>query len=122
VPTGLPIEISNVGDFLGLLANGNSRSAMDFIMERAGAYVPELPVSGLNVKLGVEKFFPVLARSDHAPFWDKKIPAVMWTDTSEFRNHNYHRHTDTPDTLNYTFLKRITQLLTASVIEQAEHC
>src|SRR5438270_7729772 len=80
---------------------------------------PELPVTGLKVRLGLEKHFPVLARSDHAPFWAEEIPALMWTDTSEFRNHNYHRHTDTPDTLDYAFLRNVTQLLTASVIEQA---
>ena len=93
---------------------------MDFVLRRAGTYVPELPVTGLNMKLGLEKYFPVLSRSDHAPFWAQKVPAVMWTDTSEFRNHNYHRHTDTPDTLNYPFLRQATQLLTASVIQQAE--
>lgn len=72
------------------------------------------------MKLGLEKYFPVLSRSDHAPFWAQKIPAVMWTDTSEFRNHNYHRHTDTPETLNYRFLRQVTQLLSACVIQQAE--
>ena len=120
VPAGLPIKISDQGDFLGLLANGRSSAVMDFVLRRAGTYVPELPVTGLNVKLGLEKYFPVLARSDHAPFWKHKVPAVMWTDTSEFRNHNYHRHTDTPDTLNYRFLRQVTQLLTACVIQQAE--
>jgi Zn-dependent M28 family amino/carboxypeptidase len=120
VPTGLPIKISDKGDFLGLLANGRSSTVMDFVLRRVGSYVPELPVMGLNVKLGLEKYFPVLSRSDHAPFWMQKIPAVMWTDTSEFRNHNYHRHTDTPDTLNYQFLRQVTQLLTACVIQQAE--
>ncbi len=120
VPTGLPIKISDKGDFLGLLANAPSRAVMDFVLCRAGTYVPELAVTGLNVKLGLEKYFPVLSRSDHAPFWLQKIPAVMWTDTSEFRNHNYHRHTDTPDTLNYRFLRQVTQLLTACVIQQAE--
>lgn len=119
VPSGLPIKISDKGDFLGLLANGRSTTAMDFVLRRAGAYVPELPVTGLNVKLGLEKYFPVLSRSDHAPFWANDIPAVMWTDTSEFRNHNYHRHTDTPDTLNYGFLRQVTQLLTACVVQQA---
>jgi Zn-dependent M28 family amino/carboxypeptidase len=119
VPIGLPIKISDIGDFLGLLANGTSTKAMNFILSRVGAYVPGLPVTGLNVKLGLEKYFPVLSRSDHAPFWARKIPAVMWTDTSEFRNHHYHRHTDTPDTLNYQFLRRVTQLLTACVIQQA---
>ena len=119
VPPGLPISISDTGDFLGLLANNVSAKAMEAVLERAKTYAPGLPVVGLNVKLGLEKFFPVLARSDHAPFWAQKIPAVMWTDTSEFRNYNYHRHTDTPDTLDYEFLERVTQLLTACVIEQA---
>lgn len=120
VPDGLPIKLNDKGDFLGLLANGRSSVAMDFVMRRASTYVPDLPVMGLNIKLGLEKYFPVLSRSDHAPFWAKKIPAVMWTDTSEFRNFNYHRHTDTPDTLDYRFLRQVTQLLTACVIQQAE--
>lgn len=119
VPTGLPIQISDTGDFLGLLANAPSGAAMDFVLRHAEAYAPGLPVTGLNVKFGLEKYFPVLSRSDHAPFWARQIPAVMWTDTSEFRNPNYHRATDTPDTLNYRFLRQVTQLLTASVIGQA---
>jgi Zn-dependent M28 family amino/carboxypeptidase len=120
VPTGLPVKISSTGDFLGLLANGGSAAAMDFVLRHAGTYVPELPVTGLNVRFGLERYFPVLARSDHIPFWDQKIPAVMWTDTSEFRNPNYHRHTDTPDTLDYRFLRQVTQLLTACVVQQAQ--
>lgn len=119
VPPGLPVKVSDKGDFLGVLANRGSKAIMDGILRRARAYVPELPVMGLDVKLGIEKYFPVLSRSDHAPFWSKKIPAVMWTDTSEFRNYNYHRDTDTPDTLNYAFLKNVTQLLTACVVQQA---
>ncbi len=119
VPTGLPIKLNDKGDFLGLLANAKSRTKMDFVLSHARAYLPDLPVIGLGVQLDLEKLFPVLARSDHVPFWAAEIPAVMWTDTSEFRNENYHRHTDTPDTLNYSFLQRVTQLLTASVIHEA---
>jgi Zn-dependent M28 family amino/carboxypeptidase len=117
VPTGLPIQISDTGDFLGLLANGPSTACMKTVLSQARAYVPELPVTGLSVKLGLERLFPVLARSDHAPFWLANIPAVMWTDTSEFRNPNYHRPTDTPETLDYGFLRRVTQVLTAAVVE-----
>lgn len=40
-------------------------------------------------------------RSDHVPFWMKRIPAVMLTDTANLRNANYHQPTDTPDTLDY---------------------
>jgi Zn-dependent M28 family amino/carboxypeptidase len=39
--------------------------------------------------------------SDHRNYWSKKIPAIMITDTSLFRNKNYHQLTDTPDTLDY---------------------
>lgn len=119
VPGGLPIRIRETGDFLGLLANGRSTGGMNAVLKRASAYVPGLPVTGLNVKLGLEKYFPVLSRSDHAPFWAAGIPAVMWTDTSEFRNPHYHRPSDTPDTLDYQFLQRVTQLLTACVIHEA---
>ena len=42
-----------------------------------------------------------LLRSDHAPFWRAGLPALMWTDTAEFRNPHYHRATDTPETLDY---------------------
>ena len=34
----------------------------------------------------------------------------MWTDTAEFRNPNYHKRTDTPETLDYDFLRSVTQL------------
>jgi hypothetical protein len=39
--------------------------------------------------------------SDHRNYWSKKIPAIMITDTSLFRNKNYHEPTDLPDTLNF---------------------
>lgn len=120
VPAGLPVRINDRGNFLGLLANRSSVELMDSVLRWAATYAPQLPVTGLKVRLGLEKHFPVLARSDHAPFWAKEIPAIMWTDTSEFRNRNYHLRTDTPDTLDYSFLRRVTQLLTASVLEQAQ--
>lgn len=119
LPTGLPIQLRDTGDFLGLLANDHSASFMESIVSAAATYVPDLPVTGLTVPPGAERALPVLARSDHVPFWAQSIPAVMWTDTAEFRNPNYHRATDTSDTLDYTFLRRVTQVLTAAVIGQA---
>jgi hypothetical protein len=116
VPPGLPIDPGDKGDFLGLLANDSSVHSMEDVLPHASTYTPGLPVLALNIKPGLEKLLPVLARSDHAPFWDHDIPAVMWTDTAEFRNHNYHRPTDTPDTLNYSFLQKVTQLLTATLV------
>jgi hypothetical protein len=120
IPQGLPIRVPSVGDFLGILGNRDSNSLVDIVLERAKTYVPELPTIGLKVHFGVEKYLPVLARSDHAPFWEASIPAVMWTDTAEFRNPNYHRVTDTPDTLDYAFMRSVTQVLLACLMTSPE--
>lgn len=116
VPPGLPVKAPTTGNFLGLLANKNSAARMNHILEDAKSYLPELPTLGLHVLLGFEKHLPVLLRSDHAPFWQAGIPSVMWTDTSEFRNPHYHLDSDTPETLNYTFLRHVTQLLVATTM------
>ena len=113
VPSGLPISLPDKGDFLGILANKTSGPMMNAILTGARTYLPGFKVMALEVVPGAEQLFPVLGRSDHLPFWQQGIPAVMWTDTSEFRNRHYHQATDTPDTLDYGFLLLVTQLLVA---------
>jgi hypothetical protein len=49
-----------------------------------------------------------LSRSDHVIFWEAGIPAIMISDTANFRNPHYHEPTDTPDTLDYEHLAAIT--------------
>jgi hypothetical protein len=56
---------------------------------------------------------PDLRRSDHAPFWDAGIKALMLTDGAEFRNTNYHTPGDSLGTLNIPFLVRNIQAVTA---------
>lgn len=117
LPKGLPVKLArDAGDFLALIANRHSNFIVDPLLSCAKSYVPELPVLGLKIFMGMEKMVKDLLRSDHAPFWMAKIPALMWTDTSEFRNANYHGRSDTPDTLDYDFLRRVTQLLIARVM------
>lgn len=120
VPEGLPVKISDVGDFIGVIANQHSNNIIKQVIATGKEVVPTLPIKALKAFLGVEKFFPHLLRSDHAPFWASKIPALMWTDTSEFRNPNYHKHSDTPDTLNYTFMEQVTKLLGNLVVKQLD--
>ncbi len=120
IPGGLPVKIPNTGNFLGLLANKDSHRVLDEILACASTYLPEFTVIGLRVTLGLENHFPVLLRSDHAPFWASKIPPTMCTDTSEFRNPYYHQPGDKPATLNYPFLRTVTQLLVATVLNDCE--
>ncbi len=49
-----------------------------------------------------------LDRSDHAPFWNAGVPSVVVCDTAPLRNRNYHRPSDTPDTLDYQALAAVT--------------
>ena len=57
------------------------------------------PVQGLIMS---ERLIPDIRRSDHASFWDLGYPAIMITDTAQYRNMNYHTVGDVPRTLDYT--------------------
>ncbi|MFT5497964.1 MAG: hypothetical protein ACI9TH_003372 [Kiritimatiellia bacterium] len=116
LPPGLPIEAPDVGDFLALLSNRTSNKLNEELLQLARTYLPAFKVLGLKTYLGMEKLVPVLLRSDHAPFWDARIPAIMWTDTSEFRNAHYHTVSDTPDTLDYGFMAKVTRLVVSHVL------
>jgi Zn-dependent M28 family amino/carboxypeptidase len=47
--------------------------------------------------------------SDHRNYWSRGIPAIMITDTSVFRNKNYHQLTDAADTLDYDRMACLTE-------------
>jgi hypothetical protein len=122
MPPGLPgVVAPDVGDFLGLLANRRSNAIAEKLVGLAATYAPQFPVLALKIYLGMEKFFGHLLRSDHAPFWKAGIPAIMWTDTSEFRNPHYHRASDTPDTLDYGFLSQVTKLALARAVARTSN-
>lgn len=55
------------------------------------------------------KWVPSISLSDHENYWKYDWSALMLTDTSFFRNKNYHEATDTPDTLDY---KRMSAVVT----------
>jgi Zn-dependent M28 family amino/carboxypeptidase len=112
------IQAPTVGDFLALVGTHASRGMLDQVLSTADAHA--VPVQGLylpDVPLKmIEGISHHLLRSDHAPFWRAGLPALMWTDTAEFRNPHYHRATDTPETLDYDFLAGVTKLLVHTVL------
>ena len=117
MPAGIPVKTPDVGDFLALVGNKDSNHLIKPILVKGNAYCSDLHTLGLQVHLGLEKVFPHLLRSDHAPFWFAKKPALMWTDTANFRNANYHLESDTPETLDYGFMKQVAQLMLATIME-----
>ncbi|MEP7122292.1 MAG: M28 family peptidase [Byssovorax sp.] len=113
-PVRVPIPMPDVGDFLGLLGSAGSNRMVNELVRTAEHQIPDLRVVGLKTYWGVDRLLPVLHRSDHSPFWKAGIPSVLWTDTAEFRNPGYHGSGDLPATLDYGFLRRVTELLLAS--------
>ena len=101
------------GNFVTLLSNYYSRGLMD---AAGSAFRRSTPVASEG--LSSAEF--VVGHSDQWSFWMSGYKALMFTDTAMFRNPNYHKPTDTPDTLDYDSLARVTGGLIEVVRELAE--
>ncbi|MEW6245646.1 MAG: M28 family peptidase [Nitrospirota bacterium] len=115
VPPGVPIAVPSTGNFLGVIGNAAS-AALTASVEQAAK--PHVPVVSLVVP-GNGELLPDTRRSDHASFWHYGSPAVMLTDTANFRNPHYHQPTDTIETVNMEFLSKVASAVTASALELA---
>jgi Zn-dependent M28 family amino/carboxypeptidase len=98
---GFPLPLmslfySNTPDFIGVVGNLKSKALVKQVKKglKAGCSVPVETLIAPSV-------VPGISLSDHASFWKEGYPAVMITDSAFYRNPNYHRSTDTKDTLNY---------------------
>ncbi len=98
-----------VGDFMAIVSDGNSRDLADGLLQ-AFRKNPNLPVQRLTVPLK-GWLTPFIRRSDHVSFWDLGYKAAMITDTANFRNPNYHKGSDTMDTLDYAFMAELVESL-----------
>ena len=110
-PPGLDAqELPSRGDFIGVIGDANHPDLLAaFSTEAEYRNSPEdtaIKAVTLSVPMEVLPVMPDLFRSDHVPFWLNGIGAVMVTDTANFRNPNYHRSTDTVETLDLVFLEQ----------------
>ena len=110
---------SFLGDFIGVVARGPGIDLGRRFQAAAERWVPGLEVLAIELRHRLPLLVD-LFRSDHAPFWAAGVPAIMITDTANFRNPHYHRPTDIPETLDYPFLSNVTRTLVATVAEQCE--
>lgn len=107
-PPGVPGSAPTVGNFLGIVGNESSRSLIAAVEESARRVA--LPTFALAVPSRGEAF-PDVRRSDHASFWDEDFPAVMLTDTGNFRNPHYHQPTDRIETLDLAFIEQVSDVV-----------
>lgn len=102
-------------NFIAFVSNLRSRSLLRRTIMAFREHAA-LPSEGLAAPIGL---VPDIARSDHAMFWLQGYPAVMITDTSNFRNEHYHHLSDTPDTLDYDRMALLVEGLIAAFRELA---
>lgn len=112
IPPGVPIAVPTTGNFLAVIGNERSQALTGSVVQAMKSHLPIVPlvVPGNGEKL------PDTRRSDHTSFWEQGFPAVMLTDTANFRNPHYHRPTDTLETLNLDFIASVAEGLMAAVI------
>jgi Zn-dependent M28 family amino/carboxypeptidase len=92
------------GDFIAVIGNWRSKGLVKKIKKIFKKKV-SLPVESLIAP----KFIEHASFSDHWSFWEHGYTAVMITDTALMRNPNYHRETDTPETLDYEKMKEVVK-------------
>jgi Zn-dependent M28 family amino/carboxypeptidase len=109
----------NVGDFIAVIGNERSKKLLERVCHSFRTDVPKLPLEFLVVPGNGEKMDEVRL-SDHSAFWDQGIPALMITDTGFLRNPNYHRASDTIETLDFEFMQRVGVGVYHSIVELAK--
>lgn len=110
-------EAPTVGDSIALVGIARDKA---FIRELADAMLASAP----GLKTTVVDFVPValpdMTRSDHRPFMALRVPALMVTDTANFRNPNYHKGTDTLETLDLARFTLVVRGLAGAVHQIAK--
>ncbi len=106
----------STGDFVAFVGNLASRRLVHRVVRgfRAAATFPS---QGL---VGTETLLRDITRSDHLPFWRHGIPALMVTDTADFRYPYYHTALDLPEHVDCESLARIVSGLETVIAELVE--
>lgn len=101
------------GNFVAVVGNVQSRRLVHRVIR--GLRRTKFPSEGMAAPRWLKDIF----RSDHAAFWSCGYPALMITDTANFRYRYYHTSEDTPDKINYAALARVVTALRESLVELA---
>lgn len=126
-----------VGDFIAIVTvaahkSFSARLAAGMIAATGGELVGQVGgtaqerAPGANargLKVGRVDYSPLplpdMLRSDHAPYLAMHVPAVMLTDTANFRNPNYHQPTDTVETIDADRFTLVVKGLAGAIVEIA---
>jgi hypothetical protein len=103
-PSPFDLIYENRGNFVAFVGLPGSRS---FVHQALGAFRRHTAFPSIG---GVAPdFIPGIGSSDHWSYSQMGYPSLMVTDTAPFRNPQYHKTTDLPDTVDYESLARVTK-------------
>ena len=94
----------NRGDFVALVGQTRDFAAMRRAKALMAGASP-LPVESINAP----RAMPGVDFSDHHPYWNARMPAMMVTDTAFMRNLHYHEAGDTWEKLDYQRMAQVVQ-------------
>jgi len=108
-----------VGDFIAVVSDDLSETTVTNFAshgERVGLPVVRLP---LAAELKNSPLVADLRRSDHASLWEFDYPAMMLTDTANFRNLAYHcvMGDDTIDRLDHEFTEKVMRATAGAAVD-----
>lgn len=127
IPEGIPVSQfpqyklqleDQIGDFIILFSDDKSEWMLGSLFKNAEAI--DLPYLGFPTQMNyntIKKQLPQMLAADHAPFWRAGIPCIFVSDMGEYRSPYAHTMADTIDTLDFDFLKKVTQMTLATLLE-----
>lgn len=101
---GMTLLYPDKGNFLGVIGKFGQGSTVSRVkrglLRRARIQIETItaPASLVGVDF-----------SDHMNYWKHDYNAVLLSDTAFYRNHNYHKPTDRPDTLDYEKMVQVAE-------------
>ena len=113
-----------IGNFIAVFGDKNSRLLAKRFCKQCRSESIDLPFVNIALPFDVHTIANKvrdLLRSDHAPFLLQGIPALMITDTANFRYPYYHTKADTIDKLDFIFIEKVCQATIACGLSYLEN-
>ncbi len=108
------IDVPPAGDFIAVVADAGSARLAAAVTAAARSATPPVAVLPLVIP---DRALHVVGRSDHVPYWWAGLPAIMVTDTANYRNPHYHTAGDVLSTLDCEFAAAVTGMVARVVLD-----
>ena len=102
-PAPLSLFYPSVGNFISFIGNVDSRKVV-----RTAIHDFRLKTKFPSEGAALPNLVPGVGYSDHWSFWQMGYPAIMVTDTANYRDPHYHQSNDRAENLDYNRFARVT--------------